>query len=140
MDAKTITGFCDLNVTFEPDNKLLERIIECKFLILQFNSCSLAPTSGTYGNTLNPFIFFFPLVEYQVIALNWTVDVSKLNTKTWPKKRKGEKEDSNLVVFPPQLAKSFSNIASVVFLRMYFILCLHYPFTATVIFRKTSKI
>lgn len=30
MEADSINGFFDLNITHKPDDKLIERIIECK--------------------------------------------------------------------------------------------------------------
>lgn len=86
MEYFDIDGFCDLNITYLPDDKLIDRIVE-------FN--------------------------YRTIALNYTLDVRNISSKSAVKKKKGESTDpSNLIIFPTELARSFNKLISKSFSKL----------------------
>lgn len=115
MNAADISGFCDLNITYNADTKLLERIQECKYWSLFVSAISF--------QIYNRFYTSFS-VDYRAIALNWTVNVSDSNITMPSKKKKGvSQNNAKIDIFPEELDLAFRNIIAVRLLNTFFFEC-----------------
>lgn len=106
MNLSSISGFCDLNITHNVDDRLLQRIVEC-------NNIFHFPSSSSQNVFSVLKINYFVADGYRAIALNYTIDVSKSDGKLPSKKKKGSTDGPELVTFPKQLAATQTRLISV---------------------------